>query len=216
MKRIVFVAVLALTTYLATAQSKVRLNLYSSYVFDDAFDVYSDANTYYNGKVKAGLQWGAGVEFMTTENYSVELMYLNKSGDVPVTFKAGALNPVRNENFDLSLNYILLGGNRLMQSSSGKVEGYGGLMGGVLISDIESPSTGNGDSHTSFAWGGRLGANLWLSKKIGIKLQAQILSASKATGGDLYFSYWGPVVLESYTTLWQFGLGGGLTFKFGN
>lgn len=215
MKKLFFISALLITAVFASAQSKVRLNLYGSYVFDDGFDVYGDANNYYSGKVKGGFQWGAGVEYQASDYGSVELLYLNKSSNVPTTFKAGLTSPVRNENFDLSLNYILLAGNFLRQSSSGKVEGYGGLMAGVLISDIKSPSTGNSSSNTNFAWGGRVGANIWASDRFGIKLQAQILSASKATGGDLYFSYWGPVVLSTYTTLWQFGLGGGLTFRLG-
>jgi hypothetical protein len=81
-------------------------------------------------------------------------------------------------------------------------------MGGVLIADVKSPSTGKSNSRTDFAWGGRLGVNIWASKKVGIKLQAQMLNASKATGGETYWSYWGPVYLNTYTTMWQFGLGG--------
>ena len=215
MKRIIFISVLVITAAFASAQSKVRLNVYGSYVFDDGFDVYNDVNTYYNGKIKGGLQWGGGIEFTPSEYASVELLYLNKSSDAPSTFKGGTGQPQRTENFEVTHNYILLAGNGLKASSSGKVEGYGSLMGGVLISDVKSPSTGNSGSNTDFAWGGRLGVNIWASAKFGIKLQAQILSASKATGGDVFYGYWGPVYLNTYTTLWQFGLGGGLTFKFG-
>ena len=206
---------LAITTVFASAQSKIRLNAYGSYVFDDGFDVYNDANTYYNGKVKGGAQWGAGVEYLTNEYSSVELLYLNKSSDVPSNFKGGLGQPARTETFDLSHNYILLAGNGLKKNSTGKVEGFGGLMAGVLFTNVKSPSTGNSGSNTNFAWGGRLGVNIWASQKVGIKLQAQILSSAKATGGDTYWGYWGPVYLNSYTTLWQFGLGGGLTFKIG-
>jgi len=215
MKKILFISVLVITAAIASAQAKVRLNLYGSYVFDDGFDVYNDVNTYYYGKVKAGAQWGGGIEFAATEYGSVELLYLNKSSDVPSTFKGAAGQPERTENFDLSHNYILLAGNGLKQSSSGKVEGYFSLMGGVLISDVKSPSTGKSGSETDFAWGGRLGVNIWVSEKIGIKLQSQILSSAKATGGDVFYGYWGPVYLNTYSTLWQFGLGGGLTFRIG-
>jgi len=215
MKTIIFISALAITTVFASAQSKVRLNLYGSYVFDDGFDVYNDINNYYSGKIKAGAQWGGGIEYTPNGYYSVELMYLNKSTDAPANFKLGTGQPARTENFNVGLNYIMLAFNGL-KKTSGKVEGYGGLMGGVLITDVKAPSTGKGGSNTDFAWGGRLGANIWVSEKIGIKLQAQILASTKATGGDTYWSYWGPVYLNTYTALWQFGLGGGLTFKFGN
>ena len=214
MKKIIFISVLAITTVFASAQGKVRLNVYGSYVFDDGFDVYNDVNTYFNGKVKGGVQWGGGIEFVTSEYSSVELLYLNKASDVPSNFKGGLGQPARTENFDLTHHYIMLAGNGL-KTTGGKVEGYGSLMGGVLISDVKSPSTGNSSSNTTFAWGGRVGANIWASEKFGIKLQAMILSSSKATGGDVFYGYWGPIYLNTYTTLWQFGLGGGLTIKLG-
>ena len=220
MKKIILVSLLAMTTAIASAQSKstskVSLNVYGSYVFDDGFDVYNDANNYFTGKIKGGLQWGGGIEYKPHPDFSTELLYLNKNSAVPATFKFGATEPKRDENFDLTHHYILLAGNRLQRSSSGKVEGYAGLMAGVLISDIKSPSTGKSGSQTDFTWGGRLGLNYWMSEKVGIKLQANILTASKATGGDYYWSYWGPLYLNTYSTLWQFGLGGGLTFRLGN
>jgi len=199
----------------ASAQSKLRLNGYAAYVFNDGFDEANDVNTYYKGQVDGGLQWGGGLEFFTNPYYSLELMYLNKSTTAPVDFRVGATSQAKHEDFDVSLNYILLAGNRFKPMSNGKVEGFGGLMMGVVISDVKAPSTGESGSNTNFAWGGRLGANIWLSDRIGLRLTTQILSATKATGGDLYFSYYGPVVLEDYTTLWQYGLGGGLTFRLG-
>ena len=216
MKKITLILLLVMTTTIAFAQSSsVRLNLYSSYVFDDGFDVYNDANTYFNGTVKGGLQWGGSIEYLPHPAYSVELMYLNRSVDVPATFKFGVTEPMRNETFDMSLNYILAGFNRLQASSSGKVEGYVGLLLGAVISDVESPSTGKSSSNTDFTWGGKLGLNYWVSDKIGIKLQTQVLAAAKVTGGESYWSYWGPVYLNEYSSMWQFGLGGGLTFRFG-
>jgi hypothetical protein len=216
MKKIILISVLVVTTIFASAQhSKVRLNAYGSYVFEDGFDVYNDANTYYNGKIKAGVQWGGGIEYVPYENGSVELLYFNKSSDVPTNFKFGSGEPARTENFSLTQHYILLAGNGLKMSSSKKVEGYASLMAGVLISDVTSPTKNASGSNTDFAWGGRLGLNLWASQKVGIKLQAQILSSAKATGGDTYWGYWGPVYLSTYTAIWQFGLGGGLTFRLG-
>ena len=168
MKRIIFISVLTITMVYASAQSKVRLNVYGSYVFDDGFNVNNDVNTYYSGKIKAGLQWGGGFEYTFTDYGSVELLYLNKSSDVPANFRFGAAQPARTETFDLTQNYILLAFNGL-KKGSGKVEGFASLMGGVLIADVKSPSTGKSNSRTDFAWGGRLGVNIWASKKVGIK-----------------------------------------------
>jgi len=214
MKKIIFIFLFLTITTVVLAQSKFRLNAYGSYAFDDGFDVYNDANTYYYGKIKGGLQWGGGVEFMPTDYGSIELLYLNKSSDVPSTFKFAAAQPQRTETLKLSQNFILAGFNGLKKFGSGKTEGYGGALLGVLISNIDAP-TGGSASETDFTWGARMGVNIWASERVGIKLQAQVLSAAKATGGGYYWSYWGPVYLNEYSQMWQFGLGGGLTFKIG-
>src|SRR3982751_3198485 len=98
MKKILLILLLVMTTSIALAQSShVRLNLYSSYVFEDGFDVYNDVNTYFNGTVKGGLQWGGSIEYLPHPAFSLELIYLNRSVDVPATFKFGGTQPMRNE-----------------------------------------------------------------------------------------------------------------------
>lgn len=209
-KVLIFTALFMATMFTASAQ--LRVNLYGAYVFDDGFDVFGDANNYYNGKVKGGFQWGGGLQYAFSPNSSAELLYINHSTNVPTTFKFGN-NNARKEDFNLNLNYIMLSGDGLFQK--GKAEGYAGLMAGVLISNVEAPSVGKSSSNTYFAWGGRLGTTIWTSSKFGIKLQTQILSSSKATGGDYYWSWYGPIYLTTYSTLWQFSLGGGIALKMG-
>jgi len=213
MKKVMFSALFMTIAIVTFGQKGARINLYSAYVFDDGFDVFNDANTYYNGKVKGGYQWGGGVEYLFSPQSSAEILYLHRSTTVPATFKFSSGTQARSETFDLKHDFILLSGDG--HFAKGKAEGYAGLMAGVLISNLEAPSLGKSSSNTNFAWGGRIGTNIWVSSKMGIKLQALILSASRATGGDYYWSWYGPIYLTEYSTLWQFGLGGGLTFKMG-
>jgi hypothetical protein len=213
MKKIILLFALSATITTVMGQH-ARLNFYAAYTFDDGFDVVNDANTYYNGTVKAGVQFGAGLEYMFSHQSSAELLYLHRSTTVPANFKFGSNTQVRHEDFDLKHDFIMLSGDGHF-GSGGKAEGYAGVMGGVLISHLEAPSLGKSSSNTNFAWGGRVGTNIWFSPKLGLKLQAMILSASRATGGDYYWSWYGPIYLTEYSTLWQFSLGGGLTFKLG-
>ena len=212
MKKILILV--ALSVSMATAFSQeVRLNLYNAYVFNENFKASNDVNTYYNGTLNGGYQWGAGVEYVPFPQGSIELLYQHQSTHAPTTYKDGVASSVKNENFDVGLNYIMLSADGHMGNN--KIEGYGGIMVGVLLDDVKAPSTGGTANNTDFAWGGRLGANIWVSKKVGIKLQALLLSGSRATGGDLYFGFYGPVVLTTYSNIYQFSLGGGLTFKLG-
>ena len=215
MKKLLLPALL-IAAVLSTSAQGVQLNLYTAYVFDDGFNVYNDANSYYHGKLKGGLQLGAGLEYMASPMYGVELVYLYKKSDAPATFKAGTLTTEKTETFDVTHSWIMLSGNSHMMNHNKKAEGTGGIMLGMLISNVDEPTTGKSASNTTFAWGFKLGGDIWVSDKLAIKLQTQILSSARATGGEIYYGYWGPVAVPGYSTLWQFGLGGGLVFKFGH
>ena len=215
MKKVLLLVLLVNAGLAAFSQKDFRINLYSAYVFDDSYDEAVDANAYYSGKIKGGYQWGGGIQFLPHPEYGVELLYIHRNSEAPTNFKTGAAQPVQNETFDIGLSYIMLAADGHKKVASGKVEGYGGLLLGMVIANAESPSTGGDASNTNFAWGARLGANIWASSKVGIKIQALLLSSARAAGGDLYFGYWGPVVLADYAVTYQFSLGGGLTFRLG-
>jgi hypothetical protein len=200
----------------ASGQGSAQLNLYTAYTFDDGFSVYNDANTYYHGKLKAGLQVGAGLEYLANPMYGVELLYMYRKADAPATYKVGTLTSEKNSTFNVTHSWIMLSGNSHMKNHDKKIEGTGGFMLGMLISNVDEPTTGSSGSNTTFAWGFKLGGDIWLSDKIALKLQTQLLSSSRAMGGSVYYGYWGPVAVPTYSTLWQYSLGGGLVFKFGH
>ena len=97
-----------------------------------------------------------------------------------------------------------------------KVEGFGGFMAGAVIINVENPDNGNDNSATKFGWGFRLGANIWASEKVAIKLQGQLMSAVQSAGGGLYFGTGGAGAgVSTYSSMYQFGLGGGLVISLG-
>jgi hypothetical protein len=195
-----------------SAQS-TRLNVYGSYIFDDAVDSYYDQNSYYKGKVEGGFQWGVGVEFMRNRAMGLELTYLHQSTTAPFTYYK---NGVKTTIFDLKLNYIMLGGNRYFGQPKSKVEGFAGVMAGINFNTLENPDNNNSSNKSFFAWGLKGGMNFWASEKIGLKLQAQLLCPVQSVGGGFYFGTGGVGTgLSSYSSIYQFGLGGGLVFKLG-
>lgn len=209
MKRI-FLAILVLISMDAAAQ--VRLNAYTNYVFDDRVDSYYDANNYYNGKIKGGFQWGAGIEYMVKPNYGIELSYFRQDGTASLKNYA---HPITNYNYDLATNYIFLSGTRYIRKPGGKVEGFGGMGLGVAFMHAEDPANGKSDDLTKFAWQFRLGAIIWASETVGIRLQGQLQSAVQGAGGGVYFGTGGAGAgVSTYSSIVQAGLGGGLVFKF--
>ena len=214
MKKILLLALLGMATMGAMAQS-FRANAYGSYVFDDSFESFYDTYDYYTGKIKGGFQYGVGLEYVVQKRYGIEVLWLHQSTTAPVTFQRGVINPISTREFDVTQDYILLGLQSVVSHPNGKIEGFGGMLGGIALINVEDPETGREASTDKFAWGVRLGANFWASEKIGIKLQAQLLSVAQATGGGLYFGTGAGVAVSSYSTIYQFGLGGGLVFRFG-
>ena len=207
-------ALLGMATMGATAQS-FRANAYGSYVFDDSFESFYDTYDYYTGTIKGGFQYGVGLEYVVHQRYGIEIVWFHQSTEAPVTFQRGVVNPISSSVFDVNQDYIMLGLQSIVPHPNGKIEGFGGLLAGIALVNVEDPETGREASTDKFAWGARLGANFWASEKIGIKLQAQLLSVAQATGGGLYFGGGAGVAVSSYSTIYQFGLGGGLVFRFG-
>ncbi len=215
MKKKIFLVLLIGISIQVSAQ-KARINGYTSYVFDDGFDSYYDANNYYTGKVQGGFQWGIGVEYMLQEFYCLELKYLQQNTIAPTTYQGGVGTNVKNENFDLNLGYLLLGGERHYAKPGKKIEGYAGLSIGIAFLGVTNPSNGNKGNATKFAWGARLGGNIWASQRLGLKVQAELLSIAQGFGGGLYFGTGGVGAgVSTYSSIYQFVLGGGITFKVG-
>lgn len=206
-----FLAILLLAFAVPSMAQGVRINTYAGYVFDDKVDSYYDNSNYYEGTIKGGFQWGAGIEFMVKPNYGVEILYFHSDTKAPMTYFQ---NGVKFTNFDLGINYIMLGGTRYFSKPGGKVEGFGGLMIGLDAMNLENPDNGNTGSKTKFAWGVRGGANIWATEKVGLKLQASLLSAVQSAGGGLYFGTGGGGAgISTYSSIYQWGIGGGLVFK---
>lgn len=187
------------------------LNGYGAYVFDDKFDTYYSSTEYFNGKIKGGFMWGVGLEVKVREDFGAEVMYFRLDTEAPIEFYDG-FN--RQRTIDLGVNYIMAAGVRYFTVAEGKLEPYGGFMLGAGIYNNKNPQGNETSSVTKFAWGARLGTNIWFSEKAGLKLQAYLLSAVQGAGGGLYLGTGGAGAgVSTYSTLYQVGLGGGLVIR---
>ena|SRR5436190_8975318 len=200
-------------------ESKLRVNAYASYVFDDKVDSYYSNTSYYDGVVKANLQWGIGLEYMIRPSQGIELSWLHENTTAPTTYydDNGIGDPVKTKEFDVSVDYILLGSNRYFPVKNPKIAPYFGGQLGVGIANVSNPTNGDKSNNTKFAWGLKMGTNIWASQKVGIKLQAALHSMAQGAGGGLYFGTGGVGAgLSTYSSIYQFSLGGGLVLKLGS
>ncbi|THD66268.1 porin family protein [Robertkochia marina] len=199
--------------YFSLQAQEIRLNTYADYVFQDRFSSYFGNNSYFEGKVEDGFRWGAGVEFLMGQGTALELQYLRQDTKAPTSYRGGGFGSVQFTNFDLGINYIMLNSTRYF-SYNKPIEPFlsGGI--GLGIFNIKNPEQRISDSATKFAWQIRGGANLWLSPRLAFRVQASLMSVVQAVGGGAYFGTGGSgISFNSYSTIYQFALGGGIVFK---
>jgi hypothetical protein len=197
----------------AYAQEK-RINLYGAYVFDDEVSAYDSYNYGFGGKIKGGFQYGAGLEFISHKDIGFELLWIGQTTQGQLNYYNSYYVGGTPLTLDLNLNFAMLGINRYMRNPDSKVETFAGIMLGCLFESAKYQDFSQ--SAEKFSWGLRLGANIWASEKIAVKLQAQILSAVQAAGGSVYFGTGGTGAgVSTYSSMLQCSLGGGLTYAFG-
>lgn len=213
MKKLLIVSLIVFISASAVKAQGFRLNGYALYTFDDKVDSYYSNTQYFEGKIKGGLTWGVGAEFLIKRDYGIELSYYRMDTKAPVTYYNLG---VKSANLDVALNWIMLGGVRYLRVQNPKIEPYAGAMLGVGIIDTKNPENGNTQNSTEFAWGMKGGVNIWASERVGIKLQANLMSMVQSIGGGLYFGTGGAGAgVSTYSSLLQFSIGGGLAFKLG-
>ena len=204
------------TTNNIRLKPSIRLNLYSAYAFEDSFDSYYDYGNYYQGTLKGGFIYGGGIEYELGRENSIELFYQRLDTNAPTQYyNGGIFNQFT--DFDVALNYIMLGGNRSFRKPGSMIEGFGGLSVGIAAVNINNPVTRASENATKFAWGMKAGTIIWANNKVGIKLQGQLLSVTQSMGGGIYFGTGGGGAgVSSYSSFYQFTLGGGLVFDLSN
>jgi hypothetical protein len=199
----------------ASPMPSLRLNVYTTYAFDDNHvDSYYSNTSYFDGAVNGGFQYGGGIEYLPLPTTGIEISYLRLDSKAPMTYYSGSGDA--NAVFNIAHNYIFVGGNQYVKVNP-KIEPFAGFQLGMAVYNVENPNTGNSDGTTKFAWGAKAGINIWANEKVGIKLQAALLSAVQAVGGGVYFGTGGAGAgVSGFSTYYQFNLGGGLVFNLGN
>lgn len=210
-KAFLFTLVAVLVANMAMAQ--IRFNGYAVGAFSDRVSSYYDSKNNFSGQVNGGFIWGGGFEYMAHKYYGIELFYNRMDTKAPMTYYNGSVVQ-QHTNFDLGINQIMVGFNRYFPTMNSKIEPYAGFCLGLSIFDVKNPDNGNSTSATKFGYGFRTGVNIWASKKVALKLQGQLFSAAQSVGGGFYFGTGGGGAgISTYSTFFQFGLGGGLVFK---
>lgn len=192
-----------LATFTALGQNQpVRLNFYGGYTFADKFN-FSGYPGYDQAKIDEAGHFGGGLEIEIRPMMGVEIYYQQQPTQ-------GRLLGTSDEfSEDVNVSYLMLGG--LRYAGNQRIRGFAGLMAGAAFFNSDDVSS------TKFGWGGRLGLLVSPNKKVGIRLGAQVLSAVQGLSGGMYFGTGGAGAgVTTYSTLFQFGLFGGVALTLGD
>jgi hypothetical protein len=193
----------------------IRLTAYTTYAFDDNHieSSYYSTTAYFTGSLKGGLQWGGGLEYLPIPTTGIEFTYYRLDSKAPLEYYG--TSSVQYTTFDVASNHFFIGGNQYFKVNP-VVEPFAGFQLGMSTYNVENPDNHRSDQAAKFSWGIKAGCNLWATEKIGIKLQAGLLSSVQAIGGGIYFGTGGSgASISGFSTYFQFNLGGGLVFNFG-
>jgi hypothetical protein len=200
----------------SAADAQWRANLYGGYGFDDKIEVTTENGAFFQGDIKGAPFWGGGIEYMLNKNYGIELLYMREDNDVNIEYTYNVNLNDTGYSPGLGMNFIMLAGNGYTQPKNSPMEFFGSVMLGMAIFENKDPLEGAEESSTVFAYGFRAGSNIWLSKSVGIKIMGQLASGVQAFGSGFYVGTGGVSAgINPESSMLQFGLGGGLTFRFG-
>ncbi|MCX2744030.1 outer membrane beta-barrel protein [Mangrovivirga sp. M17] len=195
---------------------QLRLNTYGGYVFQDKVNSYYSNTSYFNGTIQDSFRWGLGLEYHIENRGAIELQYQRQDTNAPTFYRDNSFGSEEQfSDFSLSINWIMLNGTRYFPISD-LVEPFVGAGFGLGVFNIENPDNGRSDSATKFSWQIRGGANLWMTPRMALRIQASLISATQAFGGGLYFGTGGVGAgVNNYSTMYQFAFDGGLVFRLG-
>jgi len=209
MKKAIFTTIIVCFAAAGYSQH-LAVNLYGGYTFQDkvSYDG-SGLGGYAHADIHGGFMWGVSVEGINRMGSGAELVYQYQGTNIPVYSQNGNnLNP---DNNSATISYLLLNGMHYFNQGA-KAEPYFGLGLGIGFLTTHPQDGSASASAEKFAWDLKTGVLIHATDKIGIKIGAQLITASIASS-TYYYPYYGYV--SYYSALYQFGFTGGLVFKFG-
>jgi hypothetical protein len=203
----IIVSVVLLSAASSFAQTSVELIPQAGYSFPARNDFYNDY-----GRVAGALNLGGAINFNVNRNFGFEVLYNHQSSS----------SSVNNYGFDGGTQ--LAGGHLMQDYIMGGLVFSGSIpnstvrpfLGLLLGADILTPAAGSGySSNGYFAGGFQVGANIYISPRVGIQLKAQLLTPFNSAGGAYYYSNYYGGGINPNQSIYSFTLGGGLIIGLG-
>jgi hypothetical protein len=203
MKKIVLLIVTAVIMTTAIHAQRVELTPFGGYVFGGTMNT-DGGNIYFNGNG----QYGGMISVRVSRVVDVDLIY-NRSDTKGVINNSYWV--ISTKDVPLSINYIHIGFTKNFRVNP-TVSPFLGFNAGTCIF---APKQDYSDTWL-FSMGLIGGAKVYLSNRIGLRFQAQLLMPIQGAGFNVFVGSGGASTgVSTYSTLAQFGFNGGLIFRLG-
>lgn len=182
----------------------VEITPFTGYTFNHGFPIVGGRATLGGGQTFGGM-----IGYQLSDFLEIETLYSYQSGTT--TARSTAIqNDVR---VTTNAHYALIGANRLFPTSS-QMAFFTGMKIGAAI--LTFPNREYNDVNR-FAVGINGGMKYFVSDKVGIRLQANLMMPISNVGANLWWSPGsGPQVgVGGWSSVVQFGFTGGLIFRLG-
>jgi hypothetical protein len=185
----------------------IELNFYADYLWTSRVSatVPDQNGNYVNGDfdIKNNPAYGIALDVEVRPGTQVELFYERQESEmefIPVTFGS----PTQTLG-DITTSYYHIGA--IQGFKRGKVMPF---TGGTLGATSLDPSQANVATKWVFSFAFHAGAKIYLSERIGLRLNGRLFASFLDASAGLYFGSNGGGMAIGGSALWQWALGGGL------
>lgn len=186
----------------------IELAPFAGYTFQNKFNIAGG-----QAIIRDGATYGLTAAFAIDNYNSVELLYSRQ--ETRIEARSYLFQDQEDFIHDISVNYIMIGGNKTFPSASDALQGYGGMKIGMAIFD--SPSN-DFNTVTKFAAGLNLGFKYFFSDAIGLKGGMNLNFPITNIGAGIGWSSGGgtSVGITGWSPIVQFAFTGGIAVRLGN
>jgi len=206
---LILITVSIILPSLSFAQAKVEITPFGGYMFGGKLRFYEGEL-----KIEDNVNYGILLNFALAPDTKLELFWSQMATTARFKSYYGFDFPELEDPFSVNVNYIQIGGVQEADINNDMIKPFGAF---TLGTTYFNPTDNNIQDSWRFSVTLGGGAKIWLSDRIGIRLQGRLLMPLYFAGGGVYFGTGGSgVSVGAGSTILQGDLTAGLIIGLGD
>ncbi|MDP4128968.1 MAG: hypothetical protein Q8918_04955 [Bacteroidota bacterium] len=196
---------------LSFGQSSIEFIPMAGYTFPEKLN-FNDSY----GRLGDAINLGGSFQFNFNRHFGLELMYDRVDATAKMYDYGSPINRAPFYQTQAGINYIMLGPVSTVQVPGSPVHLFFGVLLGAAV---YTPGPDDLSSNAGLAWGLQTGANIYFTRRVGLRISARLLSGTAPDqGSGYYLGSFGESHNGYYSnpSIYQFGLNAGLIIGLGH